>query len=80
MYKIPFSPGARRGAYSAPPDPLAVFKTAYFYVREGEREKERKEEGKGREREEKGASSPFQGFRPSTAPAVDGNELKSVHG
>ena len=35
------------GAYSAPPDPLAGFKGAYFYGKEGGEVKENGEERKG---------------------------------
>ena len=52
------------GAYSAPPDPVAVFKGAYFW---GE-EREGKGEGKGRERGGKGAGNERGGEREGLQP------------
>ena len=48
-FRLGLRPRPRWGAYSAPPDPLAGFKGAYFYG-EGEERKgvEREGEGKGR--------------------------------
>jgi len=61
--KIDFSwgsaPDPHGRAYSAPPDPLAVFKGAYTSKwREGKGRGEEKREGKGRERGGRGTPVP----------------------
>jgi len=58
-FRLGLAPDPARGAYSAPPNPLAVFKGAYT-SKGSARGKEAEEKGKGkwRERGERGTPAP----------------------
>jgi len=48
-FPLGYAPDPAGGAYSAPPDPLAVFKAPTSKGREGEREGDRKGKSRGRD-------------------------------
>jgi len=70
-FRCGFSPDPAGGAYSAPPDPLAVFKGLLLSGGREKREGEGKEKGKGSEEKEgKGRVQVPQIFWPRTFPAI----------
>jgi len=82
-FRLGLRPRPRWGAYSAPPDPLAGFKGAYFYG-EGEERKGSGKERKGRGREEgegkgeEGKGMEGKNVLPHVKEAVAAYELKFI--
>jgi len=68
------APDPAGGAYSAPPDPLAVFNAPTSKAKEGEGEVRRERKGEGSKREERegeGKGMEGRGKRPYTPPVAN---------